>query len=102
MNIFARHGDLVIRAEAISEDDLELKPATQTILAGRDSAPHVVRGQFSHTTQNEVTYLRADETCTLTHHYTAGASDGRHTSITLPPGDYVISRLREAGGLVVY
>jgi hypothetical protein len=89
MNIFARHGDLVIEKTTITD---ALEPATDLVLAGGSSGhPHTLRGWCLHRRDGDNrTFVRLDVARTLEH----GRADG-HQDIALPPGDYEIRRLRE-------
>lgn len=86
MNIYARQGDLVFnRVSAVTG---ELKKQTDFVLAGRDSAPHTIRGTSQVRTDGRIHHVRVAESTLVTH-------AGRHEPITLEPGDYTIRPLRE-------
>jgi hypothetical protein len=89
MNIFARQGDLVIAVSTIADTDLTKE--VNMVLAGRDSAPHILRGTVLAKVVGRTTVVRVLEPTLLTH-------DGRHKDILLAPADYSISRLRERNG----
>lgn len=93
--IYARHGDLVIRKEAIPPGTALAKPTAPLILAGHETAPHTI-GQFGNVEYagGDVQRLRVAKNVTLTH-------GGRHTEITLEPGDYAIEPLAEMRGDLV-
>jgi hypothetical protein len=68
----------------------ELEKAVNPVLAGRDSAPHTIRGTVLMRRDGALTMIRIAEPAVVEH-------AGRHLPITLEPGDYVISPLRERG-----
>jgi hypothetical protein len=87
MHIYARQGDLVIEQTDISG---ELKEHTKLVLAGRDSAPHVILGTVLARQEGRMFFVRVAETTEVTH-------SERHLPVVLKPGDYIISPLRERG-----
>lgn len=91
--IYARHGDLVIRKEAVPSDFELKKPSAPLVLAGHESAPHVIAAfaDVEHGADGETQRLRVARAVTLTH-------GGRHTTIEIEPGDYVIYPLAEMSG----
>lgn len=95
--IYARHGDLVIRKEAVPSGFPLARPLAPLVLAGRESAPHTIAqiGGVEHGEVEGVQRLRVTgPAVTLTH-------GGRHTEITLEPGDYSIEPLAEMRGDLV-
>jgi len=94
--IYARHGDLVIRKEAIPADFPLARPLAPLILAGRETAPHTIArfNVVEHGEVDGVQRLRVVEPVTLTH-------GGRHTEISLEPGEYAIEPLAEMRGDLV-
>lgn len=90
MELYARQGDLVIDAKPIP-DGVELRPEKDLILAGRDSAPHTVRGTVLAARQGAVTYLRVEQATRIDH-------AGRHRTVPLVVGDYEVRPLRERYG----
>lgn len=94
--IYARHGDLVIRKEAIPQGFALARPKAPLVLAGRETAPHTIAqfGNVEHGEVDGVQRLRVVEPVTLTH-------GGRHTTISLEPGEYAIEPLAEMRGDLV-
>lgn len=88
MHIYARQGDLVFRKEAVSG---ELTKAVNHVLAGAKTAPHTLRGTALVRTDGSRTHFRIAEPTTVEH-------AGRHKAVTLEPGDYLTTILRERGG----
>lgn len=89
MHIYARQGDLVIDKLSVAITG-DLEKATGLVLAGRDSAPHVVRGTVQMRRNGRRTLLRVAEATIIEH-------AGRHHSTPLEPGDYEARPLRERG-----
>lgn len=91
--IYARHGDLVIRKEAVPAGFELKKPTAPLVLAGHESAPHIIAEfqNVAHGADGETQRLRVSKTVTLTH-------GGRHTAIEIEPDDYVIYPLAEMSG----
>lgn len=87
MELYARQGDLVFDKTPVTG---ELEKAVNPVLAGRDSAPHTIRGTVLMRRDGALTMIRVAEQTEVTH-------AGRHLPITLEPGDYIISPLRERG-----
>jgi hypothetical protein len=94
--IYARHGDLVIRKEAVPPGLALAKPTAPLILAGHETAPHTIArfGDVEYAEADGVQRLRVAKHVTLTH-------GGRHTEISLEPGDYAIEPLAEMRGDLV-
>ena len=91
MNIYARQGDLVfhkIGAVPVAPDKLEKKQGV--ILAGTDTAPHMIGGTVLHAQQDRVHYLHIIEPTEVTH-------QGRHLPVKLEAGYYEVRPLRERG-----
>jgi hypothetical protein len=93
MEIYARHGDLVIQKEALPEGFVLSKPTAPLILAGRETAPHTIASyaDVEHGAGGGVQRLRVRRAVKLTH-------GGRHNTIAIEPGDYVIYPLAEMSG----
>ncbi len=88
MNIYARQGDLVFnRIDSIPG---ELTKQTNFILAGHDSAPHTIRGTAQVRAEGNDFFISLAETAQVVH-------AGRHQPVTLEPGNYRVTRLRERG-----
>ena len=91
MEIFARHGDLVIEKTTITG---KLEKATNLVLAGADTSPHTLRGKVQMRRDGRNTLVRLSKRTKLTH-------SSRHEDKWLPKGDYTIRPLREAGDVDV-
>jgi len=91
--IYARHGDLVIRKEAVPPGFDLKKPSAPLVLAGHESAPHVIAAfqDVEHGADGETQRLRVAKSVMLTH-------GGRHAAIEIEPGDYVVYPLAEMSG----
>lgn len=91
--LFARHGDLVINKAPIPSGIELSEPTAPVVLAGRESAPHVI-ADFQHVkygTRNGIQFLRVAQQVELSH-------SERHKTIALPPGDYQVASLAEMSG----
>ena len=90
MELYARHGDLVI----------EKKPATGELEKGRDIVfagdssghPHQLLGPCAFRRNGRITILRIAKAAKLAH-----GKPGGHKTITLAAGDYEVRLLRERG-----
>lgn len=90
MDLYARHGDLVIEKRATPIDG-DLTPARDLVLAGQDSGGvHTLRGASAQRRDGRTTLVRVPEPTTLEH-------AGRHKAIAIEAGDYEIRSLRERG-----
>lgn len=87
MQLYGRQGDLVFDSVPLTG---EFRLEQDLVLAGRDSAPHTVRGTVLARREGLVTFLRVEKSVTVEH-------AGRHKPITLEPGDYEVRPLRERG-----
>lgn len=89
MQLYARQGDLVFEKATLSG---EFEKKAGLVLAGHDSAPHTIRREIMFRRNGEVTELRIEKTSAVVSHA------GRHVSVKLEPGDYVVRPLRERHG----
>ena len=88
-SIYARQGDLLIRQH---KAEGELGEAVDRVVAGGSSHPHVVRGRCLCRSDESGTTLRVEQDTTIEH-------AGLHKPIALVRGDYLLSVLRERGGV---
>lgn len=91
--IYARHGDLVIRKEAVPSGFVVTRPTGPVVLAGHESAPHVIAAfqDVEYGTDGDTQRLRVTREVQLTH-------GGRHTTVSLEAGEYAIEPLAEMSG----
>jgi len=88
MKIYARQGDLVInRAEAADR----LEPVQNYVVAGSHTAPHTILGAAAIRRSGLNLHVTVEADTTLIH-------TGRHPTIPLPKGSYVINSQRERNG----
>jgi hypothetical protein len=95
MNIFARQGDLVVRrAPKPFEDTADFRRRTGFVLAGDSSGHrHRLKGPALVRERVDGVDVRLTKATTLGHEKCGG-----HKAVTLPAGDYEITRKRERGG----
>ncbi len=89
MEIFARQGDLIIN-QTKERQDVTLRKARDLVLAGSYGSEHVVKGPVMYSRNDSITRLRVPEPTQLVH-------GNRHMPVDLPPGDYIVTSLRERG-----
>jgi hypothetical protein len=89
MKIYARQGDLVIRRADMSAENLE--PATDYVVAGSHTAPHVIMGATRVRRDGSTLHVSVEVDTELRH-------AGRHKTIPLPTGSYTITTQRERNG----
>ncbi len=87
MHIYARQGDLVITKV---DESGEYKSETNPVLAGKNSSPHTVRGRVGVRRSGNQIDLLVKKPTELVH-------SSRHRPVTLEPGAYTVTRLRERG-----
>lgn len=88
MELYARHGDLVIAKTKISGD---LQKTKDLVFAGDSSGhPHTLKGACEYRKSGRTTSVRLAKDAKLVH----GKPDG-HKTITLEAGDYEVYPLRE-------
>jgi hypothetical protein len=90
MQLYARHGDLVIEKTNVTGD---LEKGRDIVFAGDSSGhPHTLLGACLYRKDGRSTFIRLAEATKLQH----GKPDG-HETISMEPGDYEIRPLRERG-----
>ena len=89
MDVFGRQGDVVIRKQQISG---ELEAAEGLVVTGASSHPHVIAGRCLFRRDGRTVFVRVEVATNMTH-------AGQHKPVSLPPGDYACSPLRERGGV---
>lgn len=91
MELYARHGDLVI--EKLDKIDGELTEAKDFVFAGDSSGhTHVLRGLAQVRRDGLRTFVRVPKKTKLTH-----AKPDGHKTIDIEAGDYEVRSLRERG-----
>lgn len=94
MELYARHGDLVIQ-KLDTKPTGELKKGTNIVFAGDSSGhPHTLIGDVNFRREGRRTLLEVTGTKALELRH--GKSNG-HKTIELAPGSYEVRPLRERG-----
>lgn len=94
MEIYARHGDLVIE-KLNTPITGELKKGTNIVFAGDSSGhPHTLVGEVMHRRDGRRTFVQVPDGKSLELRH--GKSTG-HKTISLAPGAYEVRPLRERG-----
>ena len=90
-----RHGDLCLAREPIPTSVKLLACASPLVLAGHDTAPHVIaeHGALQYALDGETHRIRISAPVTLSH-------SSRHLPVTLEPGDWAGWSLAEMLGEV--
>jgi hypothetical protein len=94
MELYGRHGDLVIK-KLDAPISGELKEGRNVVFAGDSSGhPHTLAGKVMFRREGRRTFVRVPDGKPL--QLTHGKSTG-HKTIEMVPGDYEVAPLRERG-----